>query len=274
MPSNTLLSLASAVLVAVPYVEAQILSCADVECPINPGTTSAKCTVVDKTFNAVGVAELSTDLDDFKKLSWVKAVGAEDGSTDSVYDQTFYLGTPEGFSFSGTGACALFFSEVSSEVKFGDGDARMTTGTCKEALSDDCVSALVDRAKAVDLKGLSNTDACAKLQRDFSDNLDSACSKFATGKSWAGIRAQGKLSPIVLHMILVLTLSHTALSGNGSPEPISEKQNATSNCWPIVPKADGLRVVESINVTVSFSPLKFQWIFVLTLSRGTCNRQP
>lgn len=190
----TIRSLAPAAVLAAS-VGAQILSCADVECPIVPGTTFAKCTVVNKSFNAVGVARIDTDIDEFNGLSWVKAVGAEDvNSTTREFYQSFYLGTPaESSNLDGAGsACAVFFTQVSDRVRFGDGDPRGTEGTCRQALGESCVSALVDRAKAVDLDGLSGQAACDKLQREFSDNLDAACADSATGRRWTGIRVQGK----------------------------------------------------------------------------------
>jgi hypothetical protein len=42
-----------------------------------------------------------------------------------------------------------------------------------------------------------------------------------------------------------------ALFGEGYAQPISEQQNSTSNCWPILPKSDNLTFVESMNTTVS-----------------------
>ncbi len=193
MSRQTLATLAVAVLAAAPQVAAKILSCADVDCPITPGTTAATCTVVGQTFNAVGVAGIDSSTNGLKGLSWVKGVGTHNvNSTASEFDQTFYLGTPDGFDFGDTGACALLFTQVSDKVKFGDTDARQTEGVCSNAMTDACISALVDRAKKVDLQGLSGSAACDKLQKDFSDNFDSACALFTTAGRWAGIKAKGK----------------------------------------------------------------------------------
>lgn len=193
MSQRTLFIFASAVLATAPQVTAKILSCADVDCPSTSGTTAATCTVVDRTFNAVGVANIDTTIDDLKGFSWVKGVGAENlNSTERTFDQSFYLGTPDDFDIGSTGACALFFTQTSDRVKFGDGDPRNTEGTCKDAMTDSCISAMVDRAKKVDLQGSSGKAACDKLQKDFSDNLDSACASFAQGSRWSGIKAQGK----------------------------------------------------------------------------------
>jgi hypothetical protein len=192
MARQTLIALASTVLATLPSAGAEILSCADVECPITPGGTSATCTVADWTFNAVGIANLDTDIDALKGLSWVKGVGANDAAEDERnFSNAFYLGTPDDFDFDGTGACALFFKRVSDRVTFGDGDPRNTEGTCGDALSDPCVAALIDRAKNVDLQGQSGTAACELLRRDFVGNLDAACSDFAEGDHWESLVAQG-----------------------------------------------------------------------------------
>jgi hypothetical protein len=194
-PPRTLLTLASAALLQVASVHgADILSCADVGCPIVEGTTSANCTVADRSFNAVGLTSLDTGGNDrLRGLSWVKAVGARDETRNStrIFDQSFYLGTRDDFDFEETGACAIFFTEVAESVRFGDADPRNSQGTCGQALSDECVSALTDRAKKVDLTGLRGQRACDKLQQDFADNLDSACSNAARGTSWSGVTAKG-----------------------------------------------------------------------------------
>ncbi|KAL2169352.1 hypothetical protein VTG60DRAFT_6126 [Thermothelomyces hinnuleus] len=192
---QTLITLASAVPASVQTAGAEILSCADVDYPIaNPNATFATCTVAsNKTFNAVGIVSLDTNVDGLDGLSWVKAVGAEEViERERVYDQTFYLGTPDDFDLDDTGACAFFFTEVSDRVRFGDGDARNTRGTSGQALSDSCVSALTNRAEKVDLNGLSGREACEKLQRNFLDNLASDCSAFAPGERWTDIKAKGE----------------------------------------------------------------------------------
>ncbi|KAL2187679.1 hypothetical protein L209DRAFT_684018, partial [Thermothelomyces heterothallicus CBS 203.75] len=107
-------------------------------------------------------------------------------------------------------------------------------GTCGQALSDSSVSALTNRTEKVDLNVLSGREACEKLQRDFLDNLDSACFAFAPGDRWTGITAKVE-----------------SLSGKESPEPIFRRQNKTSKCWPVLPKSDDLTLVEEVNRTVS-----------------------
>jgi hypothetical protein len=148
--------------------------------------------VADRKFNAIGVVNINSSINALKELSWVEGVGAEDvGSTERSFEQAFYLATPDGFDFDSTGACALFFTQVSDNVRGGDADPRGSEGTCSDAMTDPCVTALVDRAK-VDLNGLSGTAACEKLQRDFSGNLDSACTGSARANNWSGITAKGE----------------------------------------------------------------------------------
>ncbi|KAH6640357.1 hypothetical protein F5144DRAFT_481692 [Chaetomium tenue] len=179
---------------------ASILSCADVDCPITEGTTSATCTIADRTFNAVGLTSLDTGGNDrLRGLSWVKAVGAQDHpeNTTRVFDESFYLGTRDDFDFEDTGACAVFFTQVSGMVRFGEGDQGIAQGTCGDALGDAC------------------------------DNLDSACSRFAMGAQWTGVEAK-------------------PITGDGAPEEIEDRQNRTTNCWPVLPKTDDLTLVQSV----------------------------
>lgn len=192
MPSRTLITLASALLATVSYAGAEILSCADVECPISPGVTSANCTVVDQDFNAVGVVGLDTTVDGLQGVSWTKAVGVDsnDDGSGRTFRQSYYLGTPEDFDFGSTTACALLFTQVSDRVRFGDDDARNSEGTCRDAITDACVDALLARARNVDLEGLSGSAACERLQQEFSENLDEACTAFAQASNWAGLTAK------------------------------------------------------------------------------------
>ncbi|KAK4194332.1 hypothetical protein QBC40DRAFT_302227 [Triangularia verruculosa] len=187
-----------------------------------------KCTIVDKVFSAVGIAPLEDVGDDLKGLSWTKAVGASDSSSDRQYDQSFYLGAPLGVQFPGS--CAIFFSQVSDRVRFGDENPRLSKDTCNQAMTDGCIDALIKRAKAVDLSG---DDACEKLQTEFLSNLDSECASFATGSKWVGVMS-------------------VPLSGDGSPRPIDSQQNASSNCWPTSPRNNDLRLIHSTNSTVDF----------------------
>lgn len=172
-----------------------IVGCADVQCPTKSGSMSAECKLVDKTFTAVGLANIPVSEDSLKGLSWVEGVAVTDSSDGRrSFDKSFYLGAPPQLNLAGTGACALFFSQVSDRVYFGteDDDQSTTQGTCKDAMSEECVSALITRAEALDLEGLSSKEACATLEKVFQDNLDSECASAATGSKWAGLRPSCK----------------------------------------------------------------------------------
>jgi hypothetical protein len=173
-----------------------IASCADVMCPSAPASVAAQCAVLNKTFTAIGQARIPIDTSTnggsssstLAGLSWIEGVAVRDRpGIDRTYDKTFYLGTPPDLDLTGTGSCAVFFTEVSDGVSFGDGDPSTVQGTCQQAMSSDCVSALIGRAKAVNFQGLPIDDACKKLQGEFHVNLDPVCSRFATGSQWGGI---------------------------------------------------------------------------------------
>ncbi len=157
-------SVVLALLAAVSPIAGKILGCADVACPIAAGTT-ANCTVVDRSFEAVGVVPIGQQ-GDVKGLSWVTGVRANDaGSNASWSNQTFYLGTPDGFDFGNTGTCALFFTHFKSRVLrsgTSDDDASRSE-ICQAAATKSCLFSLVSRAKSVDLKGLSGAAACGRL---------------------------------------------------------------------------------------------------------------
>ncbi|KAK4162935.1 hypothetical protein QBC43DRAFT_214040 [Cladorrhinum sp. PSN259] len=224
----------SIVLATVPEnTAAQILSCADVECPLVEGSNSATCTVADNTFNAVGVADLSTD-------------------------QNFYLGHPVDFNLGNTSACAVFFSRVSERVRFGDGTQtpQLTKGTCQQALGESCVSALVKRANEVDLNGVTGTEAiCEKLQSEFADNLDSECASFATSNQWAGITARalsGSTAPKPI---------------------TNDVGNSSSNCWPTLPKSNDLRLVESGDAAAAITEPRAQLTCVKAIDMSTATNR-
>jgi hypothetical protein len=165
-----------------------IVGCAAVDCPEDSAnTTDAKCTVVDKTFTTIGLARIPVSSNDLTGLSWTEGVAVTDSNGQRTFEKDFYLGTPPHTNLTGTGACAVFFSQVSSRVSFNGSSVQEAQGTCQDTMSSDCVKALITRAVAVDVSGLGSADACSKLQAAFNDNLDSTCASFATGSSWTGL---------------------------------------------------------------------------------------
>ncbi|KAH7140220.1 hypothetical protein B0J13DRAFT_608645 [Dactylonectria estremocensis] len=203
-----------------------IVGCSVVGCPASETNSTANdCRVVDKNFTVIGVSRIPVNASsELSGLTWVQGVTTEDSEDERLFEKTFYLGTPADVDIGDVGACALFFTDTKSVAFNGTNDAE-SQGTCQEAMTESCVSALTARAKDIDYDDLTVDEACSKLKEEFEDNLDSACKPFAGSNSWPG-------------------LSVKALSGS-SESPITTKKNGSSNCWPILPKSDNLNIVAS-----------------------------
>ncbi|KAH7166431.1 hypothetical protein EDB81DRAFT_878780 [Dactylonectria macrodidyma] len=203
-----------------------IVGCSVVGCPASETNSTANdCRVVDKNFTVIGMSRIPVNASsELSGLTWVQGVTAEDSEDERLFEKTFYLGTPSDLDIGDVGACALFFTKTNSVAFNGTNDAE-SQGTCQEAMTESCVSALTARAKDINYDELTIDEACSKLKGEFEDNLDSACKPFAGSNSWSG-------------------LSVKALSGS-SENPITTKKNGSSNCWPILPKSDNLSIVAS-----------------------------
>jgi len=196
---------AAAVLLNIYAVRGQSLSstivgCAAVHCPGDASnTTTAECTVIDKTFTTVGLSRIPVNSNALTGLSWTEGVAVSDSENQGTgsksqrtFDKNFYFGTPPDANLTGTGACAVFFGQVSDRVSFNDSSVQEAQGTCQDAMSTDCVSALIKRATLVDVQGLGSAEACSKLETTFQETLDPACETFATGRNWTGLSVKGK----------------------------------------------------------------------------------
>ncbi|PVH88140.1 hypothetical protein DL98DRAFT_525403 [Cadophora sp. DSE1049] len=211
-----------------------IIGCAALPCP-DDAAGDSQCTVVDKTFSNVGLSRIPVTSQTLTGISWTEGVSVIDSNdtTSRTFEKAFYLGVPPKTNLTGTGACAVFFNQVSKKVVFDNQDVEEAQGTCQEALNSQCVSALVDRAEKVDVVGLGSADACTKLDASFKETVDSACTVFANGNIWSG-------------------LSVKPLTGTQAATPITESQNGTSNCWPIVPREYDLSLVASTKSSGDF----------------------
>ncbi|KAK5655138.1 hypothetical protein OQA88_6037 [Cercophora sp. LCS_1] len=209
------------------FLDGPIQSCADVGCPPRQSGLGVECRITNKTYAMVGVS----DIPGTTGLKWLETADVRD--TDRRhFIRDFYLGTDPGFNISSTRACALFFANVSSNVEFKpdeiSGSQSVAQGTCAQALSEQCVSRMLERAKGVNVQGISTDAACAKLRTAFEEDLDDECASFATGASWVGIET-------------------AALSGLTAPQAITPQQNTSSNCWRIQPKSYDLTLVMTID---------------------------
>lgn len=238
MAQNTviisLLLATSTVLVSAQDLSQTIVGCVDVGCPASttvPGDDN--CTVTERSYTSIGLARIPTDNDALNGVSWVKAFNATAPKDNrAIYHHAYYLGTPPDLDLTGTGACAVFFRGVEQQLNFNTSatsEDETEQGTCQVAMGSACVDSLIKRAKTLDVDGLSSADACASLQKDLENNFDDACTASVQGTRWSDLAAVG-------------------LAGSGSPEPITEQQNASSNCWPITPRQDDLALVSEFQV--------------------------
>ncbi|KFA65043.1 hypothetical protein S40285_10328 [Stachybotrys chlorohalonatus IBT 40285] len=211
-----------------------IVGCLEVDCPVLEDSVFTDCMVVDFDLALMGLARIPFPSNSsLSGLSWVEGVGAEMVDVDGAEGQMqrsetrFWLGTPPDLDLDDVGACALFFTQLTDAVTF-DNQIQVSVdrGDCDEALSENCVSALNERALALDFHNLTIDDACQLLQSEFEDNLDEACHAFTSGPVWNNLVVR-------------------PLSGPGSPSPITAEQNSTSNCWPIIPRSDQLTPIET-----------------------------
>ncbi|KAI1122809.1 hypothetical protein F5Y10DRAFT_253289 [Nemania abortiva] len=223
------LTLASLTLASLACVRSQdlnstIVGCVEVGCPASTAdTANDNCTVVDDSFTYVGLTRVPTTQESLQGLSWTKGFDIIDSPQNNrSFQSSFFLGTPPDLNLNNTGACSVFLHGVSTSLSFGnDGTNNETSqGTCADAMGSACVNALLDRARTLfqgsETNSTSNADLCSALQDNLDKNMDDACQRVSQG-SWTN-------------------LSSTALTGNGSPQPISAEENSTSTCWPVLPK--------------------------------------
>ncbi|KAK0646752.1 hypothetical protein B0T16DRAFT_458637 [Cercophora newfieldiana] len=208
-----------------------ILSCADVNCPTDPGpTTNNICTLGNTTYSDVGVVKVPVTPLFGSDLTWVEAITVIDSKANRTFIKDFYLASDPGSDLSDgntVGACALFFTKINDGVGF-RGDEKI--GTCANALSERCVEKMVQTAEAAEISGMEGAEACDALQKAFEGKVvDDECLHVAGG-TWTGVEVK-------------------ALTGPGAPSPITPEQNSTSNCWPVSPNSYSLISVMRISTT-------------------------
>jgi len=167
-----------------------ILSCLDIGCPVDARGSTSQCKLVDKTYRTIGVATIPMTSSNLTGASWTEGVDVS-GSRPTIYNTNFYFGSPPDKNLTGIGACAVFFNDVSSRLAFPGTLPEISEGTCDDAMTSQCTSALIKRATDMDFNGLGTSDACKKLQTAFSENLDSACASSAPGAKWTGVTVKG-----------------------------------------------------------------------------------
>ncbi|KAI1760527.1 hypothetical protein GGR53DRAFT_76888 [Hypoxylon sp. FL1150] len=228
---------------AVAAVQAQdlnqtIVGCVEVECPAAADNVNDNCSIADTgSFPSIGLTRVPTSNSALSGLSWVKGFNITDANAQRTFHSSFYLGTPADLNLSNwTGACAVFLHGVSGSLSFGQNKTAATAeGTCADAMGSSCVDALVLRVRTL-VDGYvkeddrpSISDTCARLQKDLEDGKDDACAPI-DGGDWTDFVG-------------------VALTGEGAPQSLSQQQNSSSTCWPVIPKQDELTLVSEYQTT-------------------------
>ena len=149
---------------------APLVGCSEVDCP-------RRCRVVDHTFGAIDLTNFKSSLIQDDDFTWSEGVQVYDlpdakDANNRVHEKDFYLGSPQGFDLTANAksSCALFFTRVTSAARFPGEYLSDSVGTCDDALTADCVNALLTQATiTAGLLGNSSStqDACDRLRSGF-----------------------------------------------------------------------------------------------------------
>ncbi|KAL4933188.1 uncharacterized protein BDV17DRAFT_104647 [Aspergillus undulatus] len=211
-------------------LSAGIVGCSDVDCP-NDGFDA--CTVADDTYAGIGLARVADAPESLNGISLVKGVhiddpesggdadnGAEEGRT---FKSVYYLGTPSNLDVSDLSGCAVVFNDPPTrrfqEPKVNgtvDVDDRLATGTCPDVIQQGCIDALTEQASNV---RYTDSNACSSLQSDLRGNVPDECRDLTGAGDGLG-------------NFTVVPLDNLST--------VSQSANASSDCWPVLPKSDNL----------------------------------
>ncbi|KAI5864851.1 hypothetical protein GGS23DRAFT_619541 [Durotheca rogersii] len=213
-----------------------IVGCADLECPAanTQVATTDNCTVADVgSYPLIGLTRVPTSASALQGLSWTQGFSIADDDAGRHFRRAYFLGEPPELDVAGstdTGGCAILVHGLSEGLAFGpDGPSEAGQGTCADALGAECVSAILDRARAVaagftgDGRPADTFTGCARIRRDLANNTIDACLPAVRG--------------------LLTDMDAVALTGSDAEQRISPEKQSASSCWPITPKEDRLTLV-------------------------------
>lgn len=173
----------------------QIRGCDAVGCPVDK-YGMAQCEVGNATLTAVGITELTTNIDTMP-LTWTVGLQKHDGPLDGsqiVFDRNYYLGTPASLHLANSTGCAVFFEGITGNLAVSRGNMDMDSSICPDVLSPGCISDLLAQVETrfEDLlawpNDLSATQLCDHLREDLSDNAPDSCSEAKAG--WGTLVSQ------------------------------------------------------------------------------------
>lgn len=156
----------------------------------------AQCEVGNATLTAVGITELTTNIDTMP-LTWTVGLQKHDGPLDGsqiVFDRNYYLGTPASLHLANSTGCAVFFEGITGNLAVSRGNMDMDSSICPDVLSPGCISDLLAQVETrfEDLlawpNDLSATQLCDHLREDLSDNAPDSCSEAKAG--WGTLVSQ------------------------------------------------------------------------------------
>ncbi|KZF21461.1 hypothetical protein L228DRAFT_248173 [Xylona heveae TC161] len=216
-----------------PVIGDNLVGCDQVGCP--QANYDTQCSVADETYHAIGVASHRTPFST-ENITWTVAQQMLDqGSAEhpQTIRKEFYFGSTPGFSLMSKSSpyegCALFFPDFDPPD-----NPLFNSSSCNSTLGSTCVQALYNQATTFLSKAQNNETSlniCNALGTELRENAPLYCQDSAGRNStWE-------------------TLDVRPLTGSNASSPISFEQNATSNCWPTLPKRNELRPMFSYNLS-------------------------
>ncbi|KAL3446756.1 hypothetical protein BJX65DRAFT_318476 [Aspergillus insuetus] len=199
-------------------LSADIVGCADLSCPLDD---TYKCHLGSTTYTNVGLSWIPDIPSALEGLSLLKVVHVADLETldldidvpdnQTAYRSAYYLATPEDIDPADLSGCAVFFNDPPSK-RF-DGEIKSAVGTCDDVIEESCIEALQSRVEEI----FGGGGQCSDLETKLGDINE--CADFAGEGNGFGNFTITSLADLM------------SLSG---------AQNASSDCWPVSPKSDGL----------------------------------
>ncbi|KAL2788313.1 hypothetical protein BJX66DRAFT_352804 [Aspergillus keveii] len=212
-------------------LSAGIIGCADLSCPIGD---TYKCHLGSTTYTNVGLSRIPDIPSALKGLSLLKAVHvANPESLDvnvdvpdnqTAYRSAYYIATPEDIDPADLSGCTVLFNDPPSK-KF-NGEIESAVGTCNDVIEKSCIEVLRSRVEET----FSDGGQCSDLETELGDINE--CADFAGEGNGLGNFTVTSLADLM------------SLSG---------AQNASSDCWPVSPKSDGLAFLGEDVVVNDFS---------------------
>lgn len=249
------------------FAAQDLQGCADVDCPnVSSDNIDISCQVQDQDSTYIGLESGPNPINiSAGNFTWTLTVQPEPylfGGDINVpgVTRSFYLGTPAGTRLKDVNytGCALFFDRPVGHgfvTPPDSGDPSQTTSSsCSWALgegSDDgCLRDLQTTALKVADAATGDQDSttiCANIAEFISDNASASCSRLQQND------------------VLDYTVHAIALTGADAPEPINSASNASSNCWPTLPKTNELTHLYSYNFSSNESFPLFAYSPVMSL---------